>query len=439
MSWPRTLYGRVGLILISGLLLAQALTFGFVLLERGQVMRGLMVSYLAADVGSSVAMLDRLPAAERAAWLPRLQRPNYRLFLDFKSEAALSSAPMSPLAGYIAEALEQVLGGPVAIGHAREPEVMFRLQLRLRDGAPVGVEVAQPRLRLSPWLVLALAAQLAMLAGVCGLAVRQVTRPLRRLATAASELDPARPYRPLAETGPSEVAEAAIAFNGMQQRIATHGEERSQMLAAISHDLQTPITRMRLRAELLTEEALRDKLQADLLQMQHLVEQGLAYARTLSAVQEALVGTDLPALLQSMVADYQDAAQPVQWCGGPPAVVSTRPRALRRVVGNLIDNALKFGGVAQLALVLEDGQPTIQVLDRGPGIPVAELDKVMRPFYRIEASRSPATGGSGLGLAIAKGLMPPCQAELSLEPRPGGGLAACIRFGRRKTLASGSA
>jgi signal transduction histidine kinase len=240
------------------------------------------------------------------------------------------------------------------------------------------------------------------------------------------------------------VAVAARAFERMQQRIASHLAERNEVLGAISHDLQTPITRMRLRAELLDDATLRDKLQSDLGQMQHLVAQGLALARAGHAQHEARVRTDLLALLHSLVGDAQDAGQAVRWLIEPErgCTVVTRPQALRRVLGNLLDNACKFGGEAELMLVhpSQPGQPgrasadaqatlpsvQVRVLDRGPGIAPSELERVLKPFYRSEASRNPATGGAGLGLAIVQRLLPACGATLHLAPREGGGLVATV-------------
>jgi signal transduction histidine kinase len=429
MRWPHTLFGRLMLILLAGLVVAEALTFVLVFAERGLVMRGMMVPYLAADVASSVAMLDRLPAPEREGWLPRLQRANYRLRLGVAPEAAQPMAAQdSALATDVTQALSQALSQPVHAAHGTATGVAMHLALHLQDGTPVTVDLAEPRLRVSPWVVGALGAQLALLAGVCALAVRQATRPLAQLTQAAASLAPGQAAPPLPETGPREVVQAAWAFNRMRERINEHLIERTQMLAAISHDLQTPITRMRLRADLLLDETTREKLQADLGQMQHLVEQGLAYARSAHATQEPEMPTDLVALLESIVADYQDASQSVHWLGGHACTLSTRPRALRRAIGNLIDNALKFGGQADVSLACENGQAVVKVMDRGPGIPEGELDKVLQPFYRIEGSRNPVTGGTGLGLAIVQRLLPHCRAELRLAAREGGGLEASIRI-----------
>ncbi|MDO9603197.1 HAMP domain-containing sensor histidine kinase [Hydrogenophaga sp.] len=426
MNWPRTLFGRLMLILLAGLLLAQALTFVLVFAERGQAMRRMMVSYLAADVASSVAMLDRLPASERADWLPRLQRANYQLSLHVGPPGGRANP--SPLAAQITHVLSQALAQPVQAFDAPVAGVAMRLHLQLRDGTPMVVDLAEPRLLISPWVIGVLTAQLVLLAGVCAVAVRQATRPLSKLAEAAAALAPGQPTTLLPETGPIEVVQATCAFNRMRERIEETLLERTQMLAAISHDLQTPLTRMRLRADLLADEVLRDKLQADLTQMQHLVEQGLTYARSAHPAGEAAVPTDIVALLESLVADYQDASQPVRWIGGPPCKVTTQPAALRRAVANLIDNAIKYGEEAEVVLIHTEHRTIVRVMDRGPGIPAEEREKVLEPFYRIEGSRNAATGGSGLGLAIVQRLLVHCRAELALSARDGGGLVADIRI-----------
>lgn len=444
MTWPRTLFGRLVLVLALGLLAAQALTFALVFAERGMATRGMMLAYLTSDVASSVAMLDRLPAAERTAWLDRLQRPNYRLGLGGPGASGAVADPASVpssvgvdgWASAVAAALSRALSQPVAVVAGREPGAVLALALSLKDGSPVRVDIAPPRPGVSPWLVAALLGQLALLVGACWLAVRQATRPLAQLAAAARALKPGQPGPALPQGGPREVAEAAQAFDQMRQRIAEHLEERVEMLGAISHDLQTPVTRMRLRAEMLGDPVLRDKLQADLGQMQHLVDMGLAYARTSQAVQEPVVATDLAALLASLVADYQDAAQAVTLhdmpssSGAAPGAPTarTRPQALRRALANLVDNALKFAGAAELALELRDGSVWLQVMDRGPGIPPQDIAQVTRPFYRVEGSRNRATGGTGLGLAIVQRLLLHCQGELVLAPRAGGGLVASIRI-----------
>jgi signal transduction histidine kinase len=256
-------------------------------------------------------------------------------------------------------------------------------------------------------------------------AVRLATRPLEQLARAADGLGPDLQSPPLPVTGPAEVARAATAFNAMQARIAANVAERMQILAAVSHDLQTPITRMRLRTDLMDEGPTRDKLLRDLLEMETLVREGVSFARTLHNAVEADCKVDLDALLASITADYADAGKPVTLSGTCGVPIVTKPRALRRLLCNLIDNSLKFAGQADVELRRNaDGGIEIAVLDRGPGIPAAQLEAVFQPFYRLETSRNRDTGGTGLGLAIARQLAQALGATLSLAARDGGGLEA---------------
>jgi signal transduction histidine kinase len=215
----------------------------------------------------------------------------------------------------------------------------------------------------------------------------------------------------------------------MQDRIASYLKERMQILGAISHDLQTPITRMKLRAEFMDDCVEKDKLWSDLGEMEHLVREGVAYARSVHGSTEATCRTDLDSFLDSLVFDYQDMGKHVQLSGKTKTVIETRPHALRRVLVNLVDNALKFAGAAELVVESKtDGGLTVKILDRGPGIAEAELAEVMKPFYRVESSRNRSTGGTGLGLAIAQQLALAIGGSLTLRNREGGGLCAELKL-----------
>jgi signal transduction histidine kinase len=228
----------------------------------------------------------------------------------------------------------------------------------------------------------------------------------------------------LPEQGPSEVAHAARAFNAMQQRIAGYAAERVEILAAISHDLQTPITRMRLRTDLMDDGPDRDKMRQDLDAMNLLVREGVTYARTLHGATEPPCRIDADALFESLVADYEDAGEAVQLEGRVNAPIVSRPNALRRILMNLIDNALSFGSEVALRVQTDGTRLTLSVLDNGPGIPDDQLEAVLKPFYRLEGSRNRSTGGTGLGLAIAHQLAIAMGAQLSLHNRSAGGLEA---------------
>ena len=428
--WPRSLFGRILLVMALGLALAHALTFVLAFTERSMTMRRAMVSYFASDVASSVAMLERLPATERAQWVDRLARRNYRFAL---AEPLNAPADTSQLARLVASAAAATLPADRAVQviDPHVPGIELRLQLRLADGTPLAVDMDEPRLQISPWVLGALALQLALLVGLCAWAVRAATRPLSMLADAADALGADRPTVPLAEDGPREVVRAAVAFNHMQQRIQTHLQERMQILAAVSHDLQTPITRLRLRADLLDDTTLRDKLHTDLAEMQSLVEEGIAYARSSQAVREPPQRVDLRALVESIARDYADAGLPVQVLQAVDVTCDTRPQALRRLLCNLVDNALKFAGAAELTLEAErPGQWLVRVLDRGPGIPQADLATVLQPYVRLEDSRNRGTGGTGLGLAIASELAKALGGRLVLGPRMDGaqGLEARVEL-----------
>jgi len=425
LRWPRTLFARLALILCVGLVLAQTLSFWLTLTERDQATTNVMMGYIEREAASSVALLDHLPPAERAQWLPRLARRSYEFILG---PGITGTPPDARLSKMVAKSIADGIGTEYALTVNAVPGDKERMQvhLKLTDGTPLTIDMRpMSGVPLSPWLPLVLALQLIVLAACCWLAVRLATRPLHALAAAADTLGPDLKAARLPEDGPSEVARASKAFNAMQDRIATYMTERMQILAAISHDLQTPITRMRLRVDVMDESAQHAKLQQDLQEMETLVKEGVAYARTLHGAAEAPIRIDPDALLDSLVCDYVDAGKEVSLHGAVGSALVTRPQALKRILGNLVDNALKFGGAAELEVSAQaDGAVTIAVLDRGPGIPAESLEAVFEPFVRLEASRNRNTGGTGLGLAIARQLTLAMDAKLSLHNRTGGGLEA---------------
>lgn len=427
MKWPRTLASRLALIFFTGLVLAYGLSFGLQAYERYISSRSMMLSNLEQDVATSVAILDRLPAAERAAWLPRLERRTYRYRLDqgLAGEAMPSSDP--PMA---AASIVKAIGSDYRLTFLEipGPNAHFQAHLNLADGAPLTIDVTPAPVPVARWLPVVLLIQLAVLLLCTWLAVRLAIGPLTRLARAVDNLDPDQPGVQLDESGPREVRYAAVAFNALQARIAAHLKERMQLLAAISHDLQTPITRMKLRVEVMDEGVERDKFWSDLDEMEHLVREGVAYARSMDSSTEATCRVNLDAFLDSLVFDYQDSGAQVERHGSSGTLLETRPHALRRVLVNLVDNALKFAGAAELQVSREGSTTIIRVLDNGPGIPGDELDEVLKPFYRVEGSRNRSTGGTGLGLAIAHQLIQAMGGRLTLTNREQGGLCAQIEL-----------
>ena len=427
--WPDSLFRRLGIILFAGLLAAHVLSFGLVALNVFGPSKELSDDYFMRYVVTAVAILDRVKPEERPAWLDRLARPTYRYVLKDGGEVF---EPLERRREVFMAGLRAELGaGHDANSVYFDPPKRSKsgMLIHLKDGSPLMIEYLGRRTVISPWLPAALAVQLCLLAFFTWVAVKLATQPLARLERAANSLGSDLRGELLPEDGPTEVARAATAFNAMQRRIAGQAVERIQILAGISRRLQTPITRMRLRADFLGDGDAGEKLQGDLQEMQTLVKQGLALARWRDEVGEQRCQTDLHALIDSLVCDYSDAGKPLRFAGERGVTILTHPQALRRIMINLIDNGLKFGEDVEVAIDAQRSNGiTITVSDRGPGIPDEHLKSVFLPFYRIEASRNRETGGTGLGLAIAQQLASALRGTLTLANRDGGGLEARLDF-----------
>ncbi|SAL13102.1 integral membrane sensor signal transduction histidine kinase [Caballeronia peredens] len=428
LHWPRTLFARLALILVVGLALAQTCSFLLTMRERDESMTNVMVGYVEREVASSVALLDHLPPDERAQWLPLLARRSYEFILGPGITDASGTPPDAALAERFARSIGDGIGKryPLTVNGVPGDKERFQAHLRLSDGSPLTIDMRpMSGTPLSGWLPLVLVLQLVVLGACCWLAVRVATGPLKQLARAADTLGPDLKGKRLPESGPEEVAHAAKAFNAMQDRVAMYMTQRMQILAAITHDLQTPITRMRLRVDVMDDDSTGAKLQQDLKEMESLVKEGVTYARTLHGTNEAPRRIDADALFESIVDDYLDAGQTVTLTGSIGGALMAPPQALKRVLGNLVDNAIKYSGAAEIEVASRnDGRAVISVLDRGPGIPAESLEAVFEPFVRLEGSRNRQTGGTGLGLAIARQLTLAMDASLTLHHREGGGLEA---------------
>lgn len=423
--WPRTLLARLLIIVLLGLLLANALSLTLVMVERMRSARTVMLGNLENDVATSVAILDRLPAKERPEWLERLSRGNYRYILG-PGEAG--AAPTDKRSRDAIRTLKETLSAQYPLHFTAVPGPISHIQahLTLRDGAPLTIDLIPRMPPVASWLPVVLVLQLLLVALCSWIAVRQVVRPFLQFTRAVDSLDPAA-HSPMTEKGPVEVRQAAHAFNEIQSRIQTYLRERAQILASISHDLQTPITRMKLRIEMADQPELRDKLLSDLDNMSSLVREGIAYARSSESLEETTLKLELNAWVNSIASDYQDIGKNVQFHARNARLpIVTRPQALRRVMTNLLDNALKFGDSAVIEIDEDERQVAIRIMDNGPGIPEAELEAVLQPFYRVETSRNRETGGTGLGLAIAAQLTAQLDGKLHLANRAEGGLAVSV-------------
>lgn len=275
-----------------------------------------------------------------------------------------------------------------------------------------------------PFLVSMLVTALLMVLVVV-LLVRKLTAPLRKLEGAARKLGRGEAIEPLAEEGPKEVRNTIVAFNGMQDRLMRFVQDRTRMLAAISHDLRTPITTLRLRAEFIDDEEMREKVLETLEEMQAMTEAVLAFARE-DASNEETKEVDLSALLSSMSEDYVELGKDVSFAGPDNLIYHCRPVSLKRACRNLIENALRYAGNADISLARKSDGLAIIIADNGPGIPDDKIEEAFAPFFRVEGSRNLETGGVGLGLSITRTIIRSHGGDVALANRPEGGLEARI-------------
>jgi len=461
---PGSLFGRLVLILLGGLALAQLATAYLNLSERDQLLYragGMRTAQRIADISR---LLDSVSAEERRRIVAVFSAPPLALSLD---RPAIAAEPASAESDFRTTMLTTVLRYTLGEGlrvqavraaerpagfqrqrpphmpmmrHAEDesdlpmgpPErTLFVVQVALRDGtlvtfdSVVAPETAQTPVRFALTLLVLLGSVVALSL----VAVRWVTGPLSQLATAAERLGQDIDRPPLPETGPAESRRAARAFNTMQQRLQRFLSDRTRMLTAMSHDLKTPITRMRLRTDLLDDDVLRAKFAKDLGEMESMVAQTLDFMRDATAA-EPVQRVNVMALLESLQRDYQDTGSEVTIEGRVTQPFSGRPLALRRCLTNLLDNAVRYGKRAMLRAEEAPARLTIRVLDEGPGIPDAELERAFEPFYRGESSRNRATGGTGLGLGIARNIARAHGGDLELRNRPQGGLEAILSLPR---------
>ena len=260
-----------------------------------------------------------------------------------------------------------------------------------------------------------------LITGLAIWAVRRATRPVSLFATAAERLGISLDAQSLSESGTGEVRRAARAFNTMQARLKRFVQDRTQMLAAISHDLRTPITRMRLRAEFVEDDEQRAKMLADLDEMESMIRATLTFARDDTA-KEPAARTDVAVMIRDIVEDQIATGMKVTYEGPDSLDRSVRPIGLKRAFNNLIENAVKYGESAQVFLEVSEGQITLFIDDNGPGISDADKEKVFAPFFRLESSRSRDTGGTGLGMTSARNAVRSMGGDIELFDRDGGGL-----------------
>jgi signal transduction histidine kinase len=466
---PRSLFGRLLLVLAGGLLVAQLLSAAINAAERGRLVSGSFGMQPAQRIADVVQLLDGLGDAERQRVRALFQTPPLVLSL-----AAAPRLPDAAASGWHAQMFAQRLqsawgetrqvrlqpreGSAAVTGNAGRAAMhegrmrggggapgsgvgsgmgggggmgrgaagyMMQIEVQLKDGSWAGFDTALPEApqALPLRVALSLGVLLATVLVLSFIAVRWVVRPLQDLTAAAQALGQDLNRPPLPEDGPREVQQAAHAFNTMQQRLLAFINDRTRVLTALSHDLKTPLTRMRLRADLMDDDDLRLRFESDLKEMETMVTHTLDFMRGLGG-NEARGPVDMAALLATLQADNQAMGRQVQVQGQASQPVMGVSHLLKRALGNLVDNAVLYGGQATVRVQESPGLLTLHIQDNGPGMPHEELERVFDPFYRLEASRSRATGGTGLGLGIARNILRSHGGDVALHNLPQGGLDA---------------
>jgi signal transduction histidine kinase len=481
--WPTRLAGQLIALLLLALILAQAISLWIFLDQRRFAVQSANRLQILSRTASIIRLLEDTPPALHAQILRAASTPLLRFWLADASAVD----PADPenhdnrlqqvLAGHLAGVgVEDVLvdwrdddGGwgewwrgrrpdrplirPVGEADARVSEVRdgerqwprdrrwrhprlppdLVVSAQLGDGRwlNVGTRLPQPN---SDWAMPGLVAMGVMAVAlfvIVTFMVRRLTRPMAELAVAAERLGRGEAVPPVPERGPADVRETTRAFNRMHARLQRFVQDRTRMLAAISHDLRTPITSLRLRAEFIDDEEIRGKILETLDDMQRMAEATLAFARE-EAAQEDTRAVDLAALTDSVCADLADMGQDVTFAGAPRSHYLGRPSSLKRALRNLIENAVTYGRRARVALEAGQDEWRIVIDDDGPGIPEADFERVFAPFVRLEESRNPETGGVGLGMAISRSIVRGHGGDITLANRrsPHGieGLRVTIRL-----------
>ena len=428
---PRTMFGRSLLIVVVPIVLLQAIA-AWIFYDRHWA----AVSWrLSAGVAGDIALLiEAMQGAESDTKAARfLERAAALTDLDVKVTPGerLSPPPASSrtlLEYQLTQAIRGRVNLPFHVTTLRDPYAI-QINVQLSDGV-LTVNVPRDRLYSSTtyifvmWMV---GSSLVLLA-VATVFLRNQVKSLRRLAAAADGFGKGRPVPFFKIEGAVEVRQAAIAFMKMRDRIQRQVRQRTQMLAGVSHDLRTPLTRMKLALELLHNDPSVEELKSDVAEMERMVHGYLDFARGEGT--ETPVETDISLLLEDMAAAMRREGTPLAVAVPPEYVTTVRPNALRRSISNLISNARRHGSHVWLSgLVVADGID-ILVDDDGPGIRLADRDRAFRAFVRLDSSRNPSTGGIGLGLTIARDVARSHGGEVTLETSPQGGLRARVHLPR---------
>jgi two-component system, OmpR family, osmolarity sensor histidine kinase EnvZ len=427
---PRTMFGRALLIVVMPLILLQAIATWVFYDRHWAAVSWRLSAAVAGDVGLLVEALKLTDSSSGTAAL--LERARGQTDLEFSISHNIKFPPAGPPTGRLIEdQLNQAMQSRLSIP--------FRVELLDDGGAEIKAQLSDsvlsvnvPRNRLYSsttyiFVLWMLGSSLVLLA-VATVFLRNQVKSLRRLAEAADSFGKGRPVPSFKVEGAVEIRRAAIAFMTMRDRLQRQIRQRTQMLAGVSHDLRTPLTRMKLALELLGNDPAVAELKSDVAEMEHMVHGYLDFARGEGT--EASVETDISLLIEDLAGDLRRDGTSLTVVPPPEYVMPVRPNALRRCVGNLIGNARRHGNHVWLTgMIVSDGID-ILVDDDGPGIPAANRARVFRPFVRLDSSRNPSTGGVGLGLTIARDVARSHGGDVKLETSPQGGLRARVHLPR---------
>jgi signal transduction histidine kinase len=447
--WPKTL--AVQLILVTAVAVALsniAVAFYFFRNSEAQS-RNVTIDRLVDRTVAVAATASQVTPESRLAVVRFMSQPYVR-FREVRDgyDTTPMTAEEAALARRIADALpEHHPRKKAVIVHLHEPIANIRKELRPVNAATAkpGTDVIQTIVpidahslvtgvlqRPTPaWpieiMIAALMAVVVTSAGV-GIMARRIVRPLSELTRAAAKVAVGNGTPHVAEQGPADVRNAAIAFNAMAQKVTRTLESQRHLLSAVGHDLRTPLTAMRINLEFVADDELREGLMRNLDELQALTEQVLAAAKGGSGEKPRQV--DLSALVESLVTDLDELGEPVSWANHAPAPISCRPNEIKRAVRNLVENAVAYGHKAEVRIADAGDGYDVLVEDEGPGIPEDDRQRVFEPFVRLESSRNEATGGTGLGLTLVKAIAEGHGGQVRLETRPGGGLRARMHLPR---------
>ena len=440
---PDTVAGRTILVMLISLLASHLLSVFVYHTDMVRRVSSTSEHALAERLLSAKGLIEIAPPAQRDAIAHAVSSRDETVHWMVDAPLGTEPAPeaLDSLAGQIMALLPETSRSDLRVAYEQAPGADARpdegsrrilASAKLKDGSWVTV-TAPPyddQGLLSSEAAISTTIMALAIIAVAAAMVRFFTRPLRSLAVAAERFGRDVMAPALPETGPRETRMAATAFNGMQERIRKLLNDRTQMLAAMSHDLRTPITRLKLEAEFVGDEDQRRRMLRDLDDMEAMVGSTLAFLKDGSDA-EPLKVVDVSTLVASVCEQMEDAGMPVVYRGVTSAPLSCRPMSLKRAFSNIIDNAVKYGAGAEVSMAQDADRYVVLVSDNGPGISLNEQKKVFAPFYRVESSRSRETGGTGLGLSIAQSIIRAHGGEISLENKTEGGLRVRISLPRQ--------